>query len=162
MRVAMGGAWLFALGSAVALGLTAWMMWPGPGSVADIMSADVPDGGTVAWPGLRYAGTAGLALLLAELAVVVAAVVGSVLPWSRPRRVGHAVLVAWAAWWMAGGVYAWSWERGFWMALLVAVLGFMLACTIVRAARGWRGRRGRRPISARPAKGPLPAGGAAG
>ncbi len=137
---AMGGvavvvAWVFALGTLAIVAYTAWSYWPGTtvGRTASIMSV-TDDGVTHVWIGLRYVGIPGMVLLLTEFAVLLAALVMSVLSRNRWRRIGHGILVAWAGLWLGNGIYITSYESGSaW--LLPVILALTFACTVVRATR---------------------------
>ena len=137
---AMGGvavvvAWVFALGTLAIVANTAWSYWPGTtvGRTASIMSV-TDDGVTHVWIGLRYVGIPGMVLLLTEFAVLLAALIMSVLSRNRWGRAGHGILVTWAGLWLGNGIYI-TWYEGGFVWLLPVILALTFACTLVRAAR---------------------------
>lgn len=135
-RVANAGAWIFALGTLGALLFVAWFRGPGSTGESHIMSVTV-DGQDHVGLGLNYVGVAGTVLLLAEAAVVVSAMVMSVLPRRRLRRIGHGVLVLWSGLWLGNAVYLARLDWGFVWALFVTLFAFLFLCTLLRAIRGW-------------------------
>jgi hypothetical protein len=137
--VAVVVAWVFALGTLAIVAYTAWSYWPGTavGRSTSIMSVTDDDGVTHAWIGLRYAGIPGMVFLLAEVVVLLAALVMSVLSRNRWRRIGHGILVIWAGLWLRNGIYI-AWYEGGLAWLLPVVLALIVACTVVRAVRPHR------------------------
>src|SRR5262249_11433903 len=83
-----------------------------------------------------YHGAFGAILIWLETLAVAAAVVLSVLKNQRLRRIGHGVLVGWAALWMLGAIRLSALDPGFWTIQSVFMTG-MFACTVYRAVRGW-------------------------
>ena len=125
-RLAVTGAWFFL---AISLGLLAW-----------VIAVKVPSPRTHlvlydAW-GLSYDGFTGLLLAAAQLGVVAVATVAT-LPRrrSRARRLGHAVLVGWAALWTLGLLGVASDDGSLGSAASAGFMGVLCACTVYRAVR---------------------------
>ena len=97
-RLAVGGAWFFVLFSLVHLAWVIGAKWADPAGLTTLYQTTVGDETYRAW-GLAYAGTLGLLLAMAQAAVVGAAAVMSLRARSKTRRLGHAILIAWAALW---------------------------------------------------------------
>jgi hypothetical protein len=71
-----------------------------------------------------------MVLLIFEGLLLASAIVMSVLPFWRVRRVGHVLLILWVGLWVANAIWLASFDAGGrWLWGL---------CTIIRAARGWR------------------------
>ncbi len=139
-RTMTGLAWLFAVGTLATLVLILVLHWPGTGSSSAIMSI-AADGRDHKGFGVHYVGVAGTALVAGEALLVLSGIVLSVLRRATPRRIGHAILVAWAALWLVNAVYlafaAASGLTAFYTALLITVPLLMFAATVIRAARNW-------------------------
>jgi len=131
-RIALGGAWLFALGSLIPL---LWLIaGGGNGSVFHGAASERVT------PLLTYAGWPGWLLLWAELLAVSGAIMLTAAPRLAPlkwQRIGHGVLLGWNALWALGAWRLGLLEPGFWtfQALFLSALG---ACTAYRAARNWK------------------------
>ncbi len=139
-RVLTSLAWLFALGTLLTLVLILVLHWPGTGSSSAIMSI-AADGRAHKGFGVHYVGVAGTALVAGEALLVLSGIVLSVMRGATPRRIGHAILVAWSALWLANAVYlsvaAASGLTVLDTALLITVPLLLSAATITRAARNW-------------------------
>ena len=148
-RTALGvgsvGAWVFALGTLAALVFIAWARWPGADTTSHIMGVTV-DGELYAGLGFRYEGVGGTALVLTEALYLAAAIVMSVLPRNRLRRIGHVMLVAWAGLWLGNAVNIARLGGGFIWGVWIGLLGFLFLCTLLRAARGWTAGGSRREV----------------
>lgn len=136
-RIASAGAWFMAVGSLGSLLWVLWWRWPGGDSVSQIMSMTV-NGEDHTGLGMSYVGYGGTALVMAEAIAVLAAIVMSVLPAATPRRIGHVLLVAWAALWLGNAIYVSQFGFSALWAMLIASFSFLLLCTLARAATGWR------------------------
>jgi hypothetical protein len=133
---ALGGAWFFALASLFPL---FWVASEGSaGRVFGATDAAGVDHGILL---LNYSGFLGATLLWAEIIALIAAIVFTVLPLRRAKKVGHGYLIAWSAWWTLGTAYlaAYSPLAFGIQSLLLAAL---FACTVYRATDALR----RRPI----------------
>jgi len=97
-RLAVGGAWFFVLFSLAHLAWVIGAKWADPAGLTTLYQTTVGDETYRAW-GLAYAGTLGLLLAMAQAAVVGAAAVMSLRARPKTRRIGHAILIAWAALW---------------------------------------------------------------
>lgn len=139
-RSALGGAWLFAVGTLCGLVWFISQGWPGSGRTT-IVSTSVGEN-RYHGIGLTYTGMPGTILLWSEALVLLAAIVLSVLPRTPLRRIGHGLLIAWSALWVANFVWL-TVVGGTWMLLWTIwpiLLGVLFLCTLYRAARGWRAR----------------------
>jgi hypothetical protein len=139
LRVGLVGAWFFALGTLATLVSMAWVRWPGAGNTSHIMGVTV-NGEPYAGLGFHYVGVPGTVLVLAEALYVAAGIVMSVLRRNNLRRIGHVMLVAWAALWLGNAVNMGRLEGGFIWVVWIGLLGLVLVCTLLRAARGWPAR----------------------
>ncbi len=140
--VATAGAWVFALGSLGMLAWALWDFWPSLTGTFQVMGTT-----THTALGLTYQDFNGTVLLIFEALLVGSAIVMSVLPLWRVRRVGHVLLILWVGLWVANaGWLASIDESGRLIRILFAsVYGMFGLCTIIRAARGWRlPQRGRK------------------
>ncbi len=140
--VATAGAWVFALGSLGMLAWALWDFWPSLTGTFQVMGTT-----THTALGLTYQDFNGTVLLIFEALLVGSAIVMSVLPLWRVRRVGHVLLILWVGLWAANaGWLASIDESGRLIRILFAsVYGMFGLCTIIRAARGWRlPQRGRK------------------
>ena len=137
--VATAGAWVFALGSLGMLAWALWGFWPGQVGSFHVMSTTI-DGVTHTALGLSYHDFNGTVLLIFEALLIGSAIVMSVLPLWRVRRVGHVLLILWVGLWTTNAGWLASIDessRLIWV-LAASVYGFFGLCTIIRAARGWR------------------------
>ena len=135
-RLAMGGAWFFAVASLIPL------LWLGLGFNAgsDWVFGATVDGQThTAW-GLTYSGFFGAMLKWFEFLGVSAAIVLTAAPrtwvphkWSR---IGHGALIAWATLWTLGASHMASVSPGF-FGVQAGFLAVLLGCTAYRAWRQW-------------------------
>jgi hypothetical protein len=136
LRAAAIFAWVFALGTLGALVFVAWMHWPGTGSASHIMWVRV-NGQEYGGLGIQYKGVAGLVLVIAEAVGLLSAIVMSILPRKRWRRIGHVLLVVWAGLWLGNAVGIAQLGGGPIFALWIGLLGLAFLCTVIRAVRGW-------------------------
>jgi len=136
LHVGIAGAWIFAVGTLAALVGMAWARWPGTGPPSHIMGVTV-NGEPYAGLGFRYVGIPGTVLILAEALYLAAGIVLSVLRRNNLRRIGHVMLLAWAGLWLGNAVNMGRLEGGFIWVVWIGLLGLVLVCTLLRAARGW-------------------------
>jgi hypothetical protein len=136
LRVGIVGAWIFALGTLATLVSVACVRWPGTDSTSHIMGVTV-NGELYAGLGFLYKGVPGTVLILAEALYLAAGIVMSILPRNRLRRIGHVMLVAWAGLWLGNAVNIARLGGGFIFVVWIGLLGLLLVCTLLRAARGW-------------------------
>lgn len=123
---ALGGAWFF-IGASM-FGLSWIALSGGQGRIFGLESAGVDH---AVW-GLTYTGWAGTALLWMQIVAISSATVMTLLPVRRVQRLGHAVLIGWAAWWTLGTMYLASISPvGF--GLQALLMTFLLSCTVARA-----------------------------
>ena len=134
--VATAGAWVFAMGSLAMLGWGFWGFWPGMEGSFQVMRTEI--GGVVHSPlALTFDGFDGMVLLVGEAVVVFAAIVMSVLPLWRVRRVGHVLLILWVGLWLANATWFATFDpnrRVLWIGT-AAAFGLFTVCTLVRAVR---------------------------
>jgi len=131
---ALGGAWFFALASLFPL---LWVASEGSaGRVFGVTDSAGVDRGILL---LNYSGFLGATLLWAEIIALIGAIVFTVLPIRRARKIGHGYLIAWSAWWTLGTAYlaAYSPVAFGIQSLLLAAL---FACTVYRATDALRCR----------------------
>ncbi len=137
-RSAAIGAWVFAVGSLVPLVIFIAMGWP-----ADhvTMASTTVDERTYNAFGLTYAGSIGTLWLWSQVVIVSSAIVCSVLPADRLRRIGLVILVVWSGLWLGNAIWLPMLDRAWILALILgALLSTLFLCTLVRAARGWPSR----------------------
>jgi hypothetical protein len=137
-RLALGGAWFFAIFSLVPL---LWLgLGAGDGGTGRVFGTEVGGQAHSIW-GLTYSGWTGTALLWMEVLVVTSAALVTALPhgWTsdRLRRAGHAMLIGWASLWTIGVSHLASLDPGF-FAVQATFLAALLGCTIYRAWLNWR------------------------
>jgi hypothetical protein len=136
---AIAGAWFFIV---VSLGHLVWAVghkWADPASTFKLYHTIVDGHSYDAW-GLTYSGVFGLLTVMGQLLLVGAAVVASVLPWPRTlklRRVGHGVLVGWAALWALNFMWLASVDHQLVSTAQATLLCLLLGCTGYRATMGW-------------------------
>lgn len=140
-KLAIGGAWLFAVGSLFPL---AWLIWFSNGgflAVGHVFSTHI-NGQDVTMPLLSYSGLAGFLLIWSQVLLVSAAILLAAFPRYVPlrwRRLGHAMLAGWNTLWVIGAwKLAWV-DPSFLMQSLF--LTALLACTMYRAFVSWTPRR---------------------
>ena len=129
-------AWVFAVGS---LGpLVVFIAWPADHAT---IASTIVDERTYSALGLTYAGPIGTLWLWSQVTIVSSAIVCSVLPADRLRRVGLVILVVWSGLWLANAIWL-PLLDGAWILTLIlgALLATVFTCTVVRAARGWPSR----------------------
>jgi hypothetical protein len=136
LRVGLAGAWIFALGTLATLVFIAAVRWPGTDNISHIMGVSV-NGETYAGLGFRYDGIPGTVLVLVEALYVASAIVLSIMPRNRLRRIGHVMLVGWAGLWLGNAVNIARLGGGAITVVWIGLLGLLLLCTLLRAARGW-------------------------
>lgn len=132
-KLAVGGAWLFAIGSLFPL---LWLI--NDGAADGHVFGTTVGSTTYTIPLLAYSGGIGMLLIWAEIL----AVAGAFILTAAPRvplklaRIGHGVLIAWSALWTLGTWRLSVIDPGFWtaQALFLSVLG---ACTVWRAWKNW-------------------------
>lgn len=136
-RIAIGGAWIFAVGTwlVLAAGLAEGVVHGAKHFTGDVFYVGTPDGRVYESWGLAYRGLAGFALLAAQ-----AAAVGVAIVWSRSRRtsrrrVGLIALCAWCALWTANAAWIWNATGALQLASAAGVV--FLICTLVRAGYAW-------------------------
>jgi hypothetical protein len=144
-RVTAAGAWLFALASLAAL------LWIGVQRLGDPAGSDhlfrtTVGGVSHSGLGFAYQGPGGTALLIAQIALVSAAIVMASHSRTVLRRLGHAILVAWCALFVFNAISLWAIDGMPLWAAVAAISGLLLACTAHRAACQWRGPREDRGI----------------
>lgn len=125
------GAWLFIAASLLALG---WIA--AAGGEGHVFGAHAGGVTHTAW-GLTYHGTAGSILLWTQIILVTLAVLGTLLPIRKARRLGHMVLIVWAGMWTIGAwklalVQPFSWG------ITAGVVTVLFGCTLSRAFIGRR------------------------
>lgn len=143
-RIAVGGAWLFSIGSLFPL---LWLASAhSPDGVARVFGTNSGGVDHGVW-GLTYSGVIGGMLLWTQILAVIAANVFTLVPNNRLRRIGHGFMIGWAAWWMFGAMYLASIEPVFWTVQSIFQTT-LLGCVVYRAARS--GARFSRPADSRP------------
>ncbi len=91
--------------------------------------------------GLTYAGSIGTLWLWSQVVIVSSAIVCSVLPADRLRRIGLVILVVWSGLWLGNAIWLPMLDRAWILTLILgALLSTLFLCTLVRAARGWPSR----------------------
>ncbi len=135
-RSAAVGAWIFAVGSLVPL--LVFIAWPA--DHATFASTTVAER-TYHALGLTYAGSIGRLWLWSQAIIVSWAIVCSLLPPDRLRRIGLVILVVWSGLWLGNAIWL-PMLDGAWILTLIlgALLGTLFLCTLIRAARGWPSR----------------------
>ncbi len=136
LRAAQLYAWVFAVGTLGALVFVAWMHWPGTGSASHLMWVRI-DGQPCGALGFHYRGVAGLVLIIAEAAVLLSAIIMSVVPRRRLRGIGHVLLVVWVGLWLGNAVGIARLGGGPIFILWIGLLVLAFLCTVVRAAHAW-------------------------
>jgi len=134
--LALGGAWMFALGSLVPL---LWLL--GAGGDGYVFHT-VVGGKTVSIPLLAYSGWPGWLLLWAETLAISGATILTAAPRFVPlkwQRIGHGVLIGWSGIWALGAWRLGLVDFGFWTFQALFLSG-LCACTVYRAARHWTPR----------------------
>ncbi len=133
LKSATAGAWFFAVGSLITLVVLIASGWPGAHAT---MASTTTGGKTYNAIGLTYPGAIGAVWLWSQACIVFAAIVLSVLPGNRLRRIGHVILVAWSALWFANAVWLPALD-GAWVvaSVLGALFGSLFLCTLIRATR---------------------------
>jgi hypothetical protein len=132
-RLFVGAAWFFIVFSLAHLAWVISVKWADPSGLTTLYQATV-DGETVRAWGLAYSGVFGLLLAMAQFLLIAAATVMSLRRRARTRRIGHGILIGWAALWAINLL----WLAGFDMRIdslgQAVVMCFLLGCTIYRAA----------------------------
>jgi hypothetical protein len=111
-----------------------------PSDPAVMIGTEV-DGTPYSGWGLTYRGTMGIVLAVVQGVAVAAAAVASALPAARAtrvRRIGHAVLCAWAALWTFNAFRVASLTPMLFTQGLSVLFTLLTACTAYRALAGWR------------------------
>src|SRR5262245_37081357 len=109
-KLALGGAWLFAVGTLIPL---LWLAVQSDVGVSRVFGTSVNGQDHGVW-GLTYSGISGGLLLWVEILAVMAANALSVLPNDRLRRIGHGFFIFWSGWWALGTMYLATIDPGFW------------------------------------------------
>jgi len=133
LKSATAGAWFFAIGSLIALVVFIALGWPGAHAT---MASTTTGGKTYNAIGLTYPGAIGAVWLWSQVFIVLTAIVLSVLPSSRLCRIGHVILLAWSALWLANAVWLPALDGAWVVASILGVLfGSLFLCTLIRASR---------------------------
>ncbi len=135
----IGGAWLFVVVSLVHLLWVVGNKWGDAGGTYKLYHTVVGGVSYDAW-GLTYTGTAGLIQVLAQLALVGAAVVATVAPLNRRtkrRRLGHGVLTGWSALWAVNLIWLASVDGQLDSIAQAMLMCLLFGCTGYRAINGW-------------------------
>ena len=138
MRLTTALAWFFALATLTPLVAFIALGWPGNGRTT--FAATRVGESTYNAFGLTYQGLMGTIWLWSQVAVLGGAIVLSTLRMKGLRRVGHVVLIAWAALWLGNAIWLPMVGGGSPRGLWVTVIGAFFLATVVRAVRGWRER----------------------
>jgi hypothetical protein len=133
-RFAIGAAWFFIVASLAHLAWVIGVKLDEPAGLLTLYQTTTDGETHRAW-GLAYDGVGGLLLALAQAGAVASAAVMSVMIAPRPRRIGHAILVAWAGLWFLGVLRLASIDLEIDSLSQTTVLGACLAGTAYRA---WR------------------------
>ncbi len=142
---AVGAAWFFIVVSLLHVVWAAVVKLGDPGATFKTYHTVVGGVSYDAW-GLTYSGIVGVLLVLLQLLVVSGATAASVL--SRPglvrwRRLGHVVLIGWAALWMLNLVRLAAIDGQLDSIAQATLLCVLFGCTAYRATRGWSSGRSR-------------------
>lgn len=132
-KLTTGGAWLFIGGSAFAL---LWLIFSGGGWSGQVFGTTV-HGQSYTAPLLAYGGVIGVVWIWTQLLTVIAATGLTFMPWARPRRIGHALLIGWAGLWMLGVMRLAAVDLTSFWTLQTAFMAGLMGCTAFRAYRGW-------------------------
>ncbi len=135
-KLALGGAWFFVVVSQLYLVWAGAMLLSGATDSASLYTA-MHGGESVSAIGLSYTGAPGIALILLESAVLLAAVIATVLRVPRWRRFGHIALVSWAALWALNLTWLASLNLGFISYGQSLTMTMLLGFTVYRSMRGW-------------------------
>jgi len=127
---ATAGAWFFIAFSLAAVGWAAVRQWGDTSGTTALYGGD----GHGAFA-LTYGGVPGLLLALGQLAAVGAAAFASVLPQARLARLGHRVLMGWAALWTLDLAWLAASDPRFESFGQAALMSALMACTVYRAFR---------------------------
>jgi hypothetical protein len=131
-RLAIVGAWFFVLVSLAHLAWVVGVKWSNPAGLTTLYQTTVDDTVHRAW-GLAYDGTGGLMLALFQMGLVFSALFVSTLRFPRPRRLGHAVLVAWSALWALDLVWLASLDGQPDSWAQASIVALLFGCTAYRA-----------------------------
>ena len=132
LRLAPGAAWFFIAFSLTYLVWVVGTKWTAPAGLTTLYQTTIDGEVHAAW-GLSYEGAFGLLLAIVQLGVLVAAVLMSLLKTDKWRRVGHGVLVAWAALWMMGLLNLAVEDGTLGTLLQTGVVSLLLGATLYRA-----------------------------
>lgn len=147
---AVAGAWFFII---VSLGHVLWATghkWSDPSGTYKLYHTVVGDHSYDAF-GLTYTGIPGLVTATVQLLVISAAVAATVLPWPRRprwRRIGHGILVGWAALWALNLIWLASVDHQLDSTAQAVLLCVLAGCTGYRALMGWSPGRSTKPPDA--------------
>lgn len=136
-RFAIGGAWFFAIVSLIQLGSVIVTLGASPGEAVHLY--DYGGDGPLGW-GLSYTGVTGLIIAIIQTVVIAAALIVSSLPATSMegyRRLGHALLIGWAAWWTGSVIDIAAVTGGAVPILQAGLLGVLTGCTCYRGVCGW-------------------------
>jgi hypothetical protein len=132
-KLSTGGAWLFIGGSVFAL---LWLIFSGGGWSGRVLGASI-HGQDYSAPLLAYSGFFGVVWIWTQLLTVLTATGLSVMPWAKPRRIGHALLIGWSGLWTLGSLRLAAVDPvSFWPIQSIIMAAFT-GCSIHRAWRGW-------------------------
>jgi len=130
--LAIGAAWFFMLFSLTHLAWVISVKWADPAGVTSLYQTTV-DGSTYRAWGLAYPGTFGLLLAITQAAVVTAAAVMSLRLKPQTRRLGHGILIAWAALWLLNLVRLAAIDLHVDSLCQASIMAFLFAGTVYRA-----------------------------
>mgnify|MGYP001811943612 CR=1 FL=1 len=146
-KFAVAGAWFFIV---VSVGHVLWATgykWSDPSGTYKLYHTVVGDHSYDAF-GLTYAGIPGLVTATVQLLVISAAAAATVLPWPRRprwRRIGHGILVGWAALWALNLLWLASVDHQLDTTAQAVLLCVLAGCTGYRALMGWSPGRSAEP-----------------
>lgn len=132
---ALAGAWFFIVFSLASLAWVTVAKLGDPFSVVSLYQAEISGRELHAFA-LSYAGVVGLFQVLAQLALVSAAVIWTLSAKPARRRIGHLVLLIWAGIWTLNLLVLAGIQPRLDSVCQVPLMMTLLGCTVYRAARG--------------------------
>jgi len=156
-KLAVGGAWFFIVVSLLHLMWAIGVKWQEPAGTYKVYHTVVGNVSYDAW-GLTYTGIFGLLTAMAQVLVVAAAAVASLLPFAKTlkaRRAGHLVLVGWSALWTLNLLWLAGIDHQLDSIAQATLLGVLFAGTAWRAYAGWSPGRCSKQIGEPPPGEPL-------